>query len=298
LATVYRFAMKRAAALVAMLFLASRGLALDRADEPFPPKGRYTNSTHRFFPDLETRLNAVRYGRWRAFEIAWTSGIDRRLDSQFSSYLLGLLASPPRFPPEADRVAPRFAREASPVFRALRWGQVLEQQLIDILASSDASAGLTSQRLARSLDLYRRERWALVEPAAPASAESVVAAAPVSARILSAGTRLFASAAEDLAASDFGQQRWRVRSTVAEFDRSNASERPPQDSTYRSAAPTILQQYPGYAEHLDRLARFRLEVFEALLPGGETSAAQHERDIRIAAVARRYGLSPKGLRGE
>ena len=290
--------MKRAGAVLAVFLLACGGLALDRADEPFPPKGRYNNSAHRFFPDLEARLNAVRYGRWRAFEIAWLSGIDRRMDSQFSSYLLGLLASPPRFAPEADRVAPRFAREASPIFRALRWGQVLEQQFIDILASSDASPGLTSQRLSRSLDLYRRERWALVEPPTAASAESVLAAAPVSARILSAGTRLFAFAAEDLAASDFGQQRWKVRTTVAEFDRSYAADRSPQDSTYRSIAPTILQRYPGYAEHLDRLARFRLETYGALLPGGETSTAQHDRDARIAAVARRYGISPRGIHGQ
>ncbi|MEO8190696.1 MAG: hypothetical protein ABI682_10185 [Acidobacteriota bacterium] len=291
--------MKRAGVGLAIFLLASGAvLPLDRADEPFPPKGRYNNSAHRYFPDLEARLNAVRYGRWRALEIAWTSGIDRRLDSQFSSYLLGLLASPPRFAPEADRVAPRFAREASPIFRALRWGQVLEQQLIDILASPDASPALSSQRLTRSLDLYRRERWALVEPPAAVSGEAVVSAAPVSSRILSAGTRLFASAAEDLAASDFGQQRWKVRTTVAEFDRSYAAERPPQDFTYRSSAPTVLQRYPGYAEHLDRLARFRLEVFLALVPGGETPAASRERDARIADVARRYGIVPRGIHGQ
>ncbi len=283
---------------MALFLLACGALALDRSDEPFPPKGRYNNSAHRYFPDLDSRLNAVRYGRWRAFEIAWVSGIDRRLDSKFSSYLLALLSSPPRFAPEADRVAPRFAREAAPVFRALRWGQVLEQQLIDILGSPDAAPDLTSQRLNRSLALYRRERWALTEPPAPASGESVLSAAPVSARILSAGTRLFASAAEDLAASDFGQQRWKVRATVAEFDRSYAADRPPQDSIYRSSAPTILQRYPGYAEHLDRLARFRLEVYGALLSGGETRRAQRERDARIADVARRYGIAPTGIHGQ
>ncbi len=152
--------------------------------------------------------------------------------------------------------------------------------------------------MTRSLDLYRRERWALVEPPAAVSGEAVVSAAPVSARILSAGTRLFAAASEDLAASDFGQQRWKVRTTVAEFDRSYAAERSPQDSTYRSGAPTILQRYPGYAEHLDRLARFRLEVFLALVPGGETPAACRERDARIADVARRYGIVPTGIHGQ
>lgn len=288
--------MKRVAASVAVFLLAAGGGALDRSDEPFPPKGRYNNSVHRNFPDLDARLNAVRYGRWRAFEIAWTSGIDRRLDTRFSSYLLALLADPPRFAPEADRVAPRFAREAAPVFRALRWGQVFEQQVIDILGSPDASPETSAQRLGRALGLYRRERWALTEPGEPVSPEAIFAAAPVSARILSAGTRLFASAAEDLAASDFGQQRWRVKTTVADFDRSYAAERPPQDSSYRSAAPTITRRYPAVAEHLDRLTRFRIEIYGALISGGETESARRERDARIAAVARRYGLAAGGAR--
>ena len=52
----------------------ARGAALN--DEPFRPKGRYNDSVHRFFPDLDSRLNAVRYARWRALEIAWISGIN------------------------------------------------------------------------------------------------------------------------------------------------------------------------------------------------------------------------------
>src|SRR5512134_3337338 len=119
------------------------------SSEPFRPKGRYNNSVHRFFPDLDSRLNAVRYGRWRALEIAWSGGINPGLDRTFSSYLLSLLAEPPRFPPEAELVCPRFAREAVPVFRALRWGQVLEQQVGDALASADATPALTATRLSR-----------------------------------------------------------------------------------------------------------------------------------------------------
>ena len=103
-----------------LLFLAAAA-AGSLPEERFPPKGSWTNSAHRFFPDLDARMNAVRYGRWKAVEIAWVSGINGRLDQKFSAYLLALLADPPRFAPEADRVAPRFAREAIPIFRALHW---------------------------------------------------------------------------------------------------------------------------------------------------------------------------------
>jgi hypothetical protein len=263
-----------------------------RREEPFPPKGAYTNSVHRYFPDLDARLNAVRYGRWRALEIAWISGIDNRLDRQFSSYLLALVADPPRYAPEADRVAPRFAREAPPVFRALRWGQTFEQQVIDVLASPDADSHLTSERLQRVFELYRREVWAPTEPPDERSPAELFAAAPVSARILAAGTRLFALSAEDLAASDFGQQRWRVRKTVQEFDASYAA---PEDaaaaqSAYRTVAPTIGARYPRIGETLDRLARFRIEVFAALLGGDDSLDARRARAARLAEVARRWGV--------
>src|SRR5712691_3444523 len=146
------------------LLLFAAAVVSAQPEERFPPKGSWTNSVHRFFPDLDARLNAVRYGRWRAVEIAWVSGINVRLDQKFSSYLLALLAHPPRFAPEADRVAPRFAREAMPIFRALRWGQVFEEQVLDILAASDATPRTGEDRLVRLLGLYRRERWALSEP--------------------------------------------------------------------------------------------------------------------------------------
>ncbi len=283
---------------LALFFVVIRHAAALGPEEPFPPKGAYNNSVHRFFPDLDARFNAVRYGRWRALQIAWTSGINQDLDQKFSTYLTGLVTDPPRFAPEADRVAPRLAREAGPLFRALRWGQGLEHQLEDVLASPDASSRLSQERLQRVLDLYRRERWALSEPdeeVPPGEARSL---APLSARILLSGTRLFAVAAEDLVASDFGQQRWRVKRTVADFDHSYTAERPPEESTYRVSAPTVAAAYPGITNTLDRLVRFRVEIFEALIPGSQTPQARRLRDERLRNVARRYGLPVAGIGGK
>src|SRR5262249_38663360 len=195
-------------------------------EEAFRPKGSYNNPVHRFHPDLDERLNAVRYGRWRALQIAWKNGINPELDKEFSSYLQKLLADPPRFAPEADRVAPGPAREAAPIFRALRWGQTLEQQFLDILASSDASPSVTGARVDRALVLYRRERGALSEPAEEAASSESLALAPISSRILASGTRLFVLAAEDLVSSDFAEQRWKVRKTVEEFDPSRGPAGP------------------------------------------------------------------------
>jgi hypothetical protein len=271
--------------------------AVQRAQEPLRPRGRYNNSVHRFFPDLDSRLNAVRYGRWRALEIAWTVGINPGLDREFSTFLLQLLADPPRFPPEAEFVAPRFAREASPVFHALHWGQVLEEQVGDVLASADASSTLTAARLERVVEAYRRERWALSEPEKPVPPPRALLLAPQSARILLSGTRLFVKAGEALAASDFGQQRWKVRDTIEEFDASLSREKPLEESTQRVSAPTVTERYPAIGDHLDRVTRFRLEVYGALEGGGATPAARRERDARLREVARRYGLSPEGIGG-
>ena len=268
-----------------------------RGQEPLPPRGRHKHAVHRFFPDLDSRLNAVRYGRWRAVEIAWSVGINPGLDREFSSYLLGLLANPPRFPPEAELVSPRFAREAAPVFRALRWGQVLEQQVGDVLASADATPGLTSSRLERVLGVYRAERWTLAEPEDPAPQALALALAPQSARILLAGTRLFVVAAEAVAAADFGQQRWKVRDTIAEFDASLSRDIALEEATYRVSAPTVAERHPEAAAHLDRLARFRAEVYGALVPGGATPEARRDRDSRLREVARRYGLPVEGIGG-
>jgi hypothetical protein len=287
------------AARVAVLCAVAIGAApaVLRAQEPLRPRGRYNNSVHRFFPDLDERLNAVRYGRWRALEIAWTVGINPRLDREFSAFLLGLLADPPRFPPEAAFVAPAFARDASPVFHALHWGQVLEEQVGDILASPDATSSVTAARLERVVADYRRERWALSEPAEPAPPPRALLLAPQSARILLSGTRLFVLAGEALAASDFGQQRWKVRDIIKEFDASHSREKPLEESTLRVSAPTVTERYPSVGAHLDRVTRFRLEVYGALEGGGATPAARRERDSRLREVAKRYGLSAGGIGG-
>jgi hypothetical protein len=287
----------RGAALALCALLGAGAAAGAEPDEPFPAKGGYNGSVHRFFPDLDARLNAVRYGRWRALEIAWTSGINPTLDREYSSYLEALLADPPRFPPEAERVAPIFAREAIPVFRAIRWGQVLEQQVLDVLASSDATPSLIGTRLTRVLDLYRRERWAISEPDEPATPSEAARLAPFSARILISGTRLLVVAAEDLVASDFGEQRWRVRRTVSEFDSSFTRDRPRESSTFPAAAPTVSSRYPVIGQYLDRLARFRAEVFDALAPGGHSSDVRQARNDRVRQVARRYRLPEEGIGG-
>jgi len=268
--------------------------ATGQPEEPFRPKGSYNNSVHRFHPDLDARLNAVRYGRWRALQIAWTSGINQRLDQEFAKFLRGLLADPPRFAPEADRVAPGPARDAAPIFRALRWGQTLEQQVLDILASADANARLSSERIDRVLGLYRRERYALSEPASPASTAELLDLAPVSSRILASGTRLFALAAAGLASSDFAEQRWKVRKIITEFDPSSAPVTP-AEALYDAAAPAVASAYPSTTACLDRLARFRAEVFEALIPGSATPEAVRRRDGSLRAVARRYGLPAEGI---
>ena len=139
-----RFSRAARIAVLCALAIGAAG-ASGSSQEPYRPRGRYNNSVHRFFPDLDSRFNAVRYGRWRALEIAWKVGINPELDTEFSAFLLKLLADPPRFPPEAELVAPRFAREAASVFHALHWGQVFETQVSDTLASFDAAAELTAE---------------------------------------------------------------------------------------------------------------------------------------------------------
>lgn len=286
----------RIAVLCAVAIAAAR--ASESSPEPFRPRGRYNNSVHRFFPDLDSRFNAVRYGRWRALEIAWKTGINPALDTEFSAFLLKLLSDPPRFPPEARLVAPRFAREAESVFHALHWGQIFEQQVSDILASFDAAPELTARRLERALSAYRGERWALSEPRQETSPSEALTLAPMSARILLSGTRLFVRSAEGLAAADFGQQRWKVRDTIAEFDGNLPREVTPEEATYRVSAPTVSERYPAIAATLDRLARFRTEVYGALVPGGATLRARQDRDARLRAVVQRYGIPSRGIGAE
>jgi len=286
--------MRKAGACLSFLLLLATP-ARGQPEEPFRPKGFYNNSVHRFHPDLEARLNVVRYARWRTLEIAWDTGAAGPLDREISSYVSGLLLHAPRFAPEADRVAPLLARDAPDVFRALRWGQILEQQLLDVLASSDAGPRVSEARLERALLLYRRERCALSEAAGPAAADSGGADASRAARrLLVSGTRLFVLAAADLATPDFAEQRWRVRQTVADFDRSWENESP-GDATYLVSASAVSAAYPGVTKALDRLEEFRLDILEALAPGGATPEARRRRAESLRAVARRYGLSSEGI---
>jgi hypothetical protein len=203
------------AAAAAALCLVAR-VEAGQPEDPFPPKGEYTDSVHRFFPDLDARLNAVRYGRWRALEIAWDSGIDAATDQEFSSYYLRLIRQPPRFDPGL-RAAPLRAR-GHPSLPRPAVGRVFEAQVPDILAFPDSTPALAEQRTNRLLAIYRRERSAVLMPQAEAASSPAIAAAPASALMLLAGTRFFALAAEDLAASDFGQQRRRFRKTLDAYD--------------------------------------------------------------------------------
>jgi hypothetical protein len=276
-----------------LLFLLAAG-ASGQPEEPFRPKGSYDNSVHRFHPDLDARLNVVRFARWRTLEIAWESGVTEQLDREISAYALLIAKDPPRFPPEADRVAPLLARDAAPLFRALRWGQTLEQQLLDVLASPDAEEKISAARLDRALLLYRRERWALSEPAdaAPAAATREMTAA---ARIESAGAMLFVRAAGDLMTSDFAQERWRVKLTIADFDRELAGDRPTETATYMASAPTVAAAFPEVARALDRVEQLRRDFLEALRPAGTTLDARRRRAEAVRGVARRYGLPTSSI---
>lgn len=275
-----------------LLFLLAAGTD-GQPEEPFRPKGAYNNSVHRFHPDLDARLNVVRFARWRTLEIAWTSGVTDELEREISAYTASLMKRPPRFPPEADRVAPLLARDAAPIFRALRWGQTLEQQLLDVLASSDAEKRLSAARLERALLLYRRERWALSEPAEPSPGGPSGTAAAW--RIETSGMRLFVRASDDLTTPDFAQQRWRVKQTIADFDRTYESDHPAEETRYAAAAPTLAEAFPGIARVLDRVEQLRRDVLEALVPGGATLEALRQREERLRGVARRYGLPAEGI---
>ena len=230
----------------------------------------------------------MRYGRWRAPPDCLDLRINERLDpSSLTS------ARPARAPAAVRAEADRTLRDppaTRTVFRALRRGQTLEQQVLDILASADATPALSRERIDRALRLYRREPYALSEPADPASTAELLAIAPVSSRILASGTKLFALAADGLISSDFSEQRWKVRKILADFDPASAPVTP-AEALYTVAAPAVVSAYPSTTACLDRLARFRGEVFGALIPGGATSESRRQRDERLRAVARRYGLA-------
>jgi hypothetical protein len=282
----------RTALLLAATLAAAAGPA---AAEVLRPAGSHNDAAHRYFPDLEARLNAVRYARWRALELALLSGITPQMDQEYSAYLLGAIADPPRYPPEPELVAPILARDALPIYRALWWGAVFETQVLDALAAADASPATTPERIGKALDAYRRERWALTAPAPPtAPADSAAEAgrlAPASANILVGGAALFVDAAQALAEGSYGEQRQRVRRVVEEFDKSFAREQPATEGSYTASAPAVAAAWPEATASLDGVALFRAEVFEALAPAGTDAGQRAERDARLKALAARWGIA-------
>lgn len=255
--------------------------------ETFRPRGIYNNAVHRFFPDLDRRENAIRYGRWRALEVAWREGVSGPVDRLFAGQLLLQMRRLPDFPPDPRLAAPSFAREVPRAFDALRVADSLEREVADILAAGDATPALNRERIDRALNAYRRETAALAPPAGAGPIPGALAELGT-ARLLLAGDWLFAQADEDLTTSDYGEQRWKIRETVERFDRElSVSPGPLRTAWYEQFAPTFLRDFPFVADTLDRATRFRVEIFAAMAAPGAA-----ERSRAAAAVERRYGLRP------
>lgn len=249
-----------------------------------PFQGLSSHSVHRFFPDLDRRENAVRYGRWRALENAWTGGVRKELDATLEDSLLHTIRRLPGFPPDARLCAPRFSREAPVAFGAILEADRLESETADALAATDSSGTNTKVRIERVLTAYRRSRHALSEPGSAAVDASLGDLR--TAKLLLEGDWLFARSAEDLFASNFREQRWKVRASVDRYDRE--IEEPPdtiEASWYARFAPEFSGAYPLVAAALDRATRFRIDVFEAL-----RSPSAPERRARLKTVESRYGL--------
>ncbi len=271
--------MKRAALLSALLCAACSGTGIQ-----LPFSSLHAHAVHRFFPDLDRRENAIRYGRWNALESAWIGGVTPEADQRLSASLREAIRRLPDFPPDPRLCAPRLGREAPAIFAALVESDRLEREVTDALAATDASPEKTSTRVEKSLVRYRRSPFALASP--PHRAIDPRLGELSTARLLLEGDWLFAHAAEDLAASAFGDQRWKVKTTVDEFDREIAEPKAPlQASWYRTYAPTFSSSYPIAAELFDRATLFRIEIFEAL----SAPDAAARRDA-ARAVARRYGI--------
>src|SRR5262249_32651700 len=159
----------------------------------------------------------------------------------------------------------------------------------------DSSRSLTSQRMTRLLAIYHREPFAVRSAPSEPPPSSAVAAAPMSARLLIAGTRLFALAAEDLAASDFGQQRWKVKKTLDGYDFTPSAAVPLETASYRMSAPTVESRFAEIASCLDAIAQLRRELFDALVFDPAAPSAHSQRDSRARDLARRWGLPAEGI---
>ena len=250
----------------------------------FPFSSLSGHAVHRFFPDLDRRENAVRYGRWNALESAWIHGVSPDIDRELSRHLLETIRRLPDFPPDPLLSAPRLAREAPVLFGALVEADRFERDVTDALAATDATPETISSRVERSLVRYRRSPFALEEP--PPGAVDPRLGEYATARLLLEGDWLFAHAAEDLAASSWRDQRWKVRETVDRYDREiGSAERPLEISWYHAFAPTFTRDYPAAAELFDRATRYRVEIFQALLTAGP-----EERRGAAKAIERRFGL--------
>jgi hypothetical protein len=249
-----------------------------------PFQGLSSNSVHRFFPDLDGRENAIRYGRWRSIESAWNRGISRERDATLTPMLLATIHRLPGFPPDARLCAPRFSREAPRAFGAIFEADRLEREIADALAATDSSPPNTKARIERSLTGYRRSPFALSEPV-PAQLDATLGNFRT-AKLLLEGDWLFAQSAEDLALSNFREQRWRVKASADRYD--SEVEAPPDSveiSWYTRLAPDFTEAQPLVVAALDRATRFRIEVFQAL-----SSPEDAVRRDRLTAVERRYGF--------
>ena len=271
--------MKRGALLSALFCVACSGAGIR-----IPFASLHGNAVHRFFPDLDRRENAVRYGRWNALESAWIHGVTPEADRVLAEDLRETIRRLPDFPPDPRLCMPRIAREDPPLFGALVEADRFERGVADALAASDTTPETAESRIEKSLFRYRRSPFALEAP--PPAALDPKLGAFSTARLLLAGDWLFAHAAEDLAASGWRDQRWKVRETVDLYDR--RIDAPPAEleaSWYRAFAPTFSASYGPAAELFDRATRFRIEIFEAL-----SAADAAARRDRVRSVGRRYGI--------
>jgi hypothetical protein len=276
--------MKRAAAL--LLAASMTGCLPAPLRDSFHAPAIDNNAVHRYFPDLDQRANAIRYGRWRALEETWTRGVTEAVDLDLSSRLLRELRTLPDYPPDVVLAAPVFCRELPVTAGALAAAEVFEREVADSLAAPDSSPERTDRRLERALNRYRDSGVALIEPAAGAKLPAELGSL-ATARLLLAGDWLLAAAADDLSGSDYSDQRWKVKSTVDAYDA--RIENPPgsiETRWYGKFAPALARRSPAATEALDRATRFRVRVFGAL-----RASSQEARRSGVTGVEKDFGLA-------